>query len=170
MSIYNQLKDEKSFDQHQLYTVEQNKKIIDVLNSLVQINNDRIEGYGRAAEETDASDLKALFNGMMDKSQTLKIQLVSEIRKCGGEHTETTTTLGKAFRIWMDFKAAITGKDRKAILASCEFGEEAAQETYAEAIKESDHLPADVFQMISDQKSQLGDDLNQVMFLISKQS
>lgn len=34
----------------------------------------------------------------------------------------------------MDLKAAITGKDRKAILSSCEYGEDIAVATYEKAM------------------------------------
>lgn len=36
-----------------------------------------------------------------------------------GGIAEGTLISGKFFRVWMDVKAALTGKDRKAILNSC---------------------------------------------------
>ena len=45
------------------------------------------------------------------------------------------TISGNFFRVWMDVKAALTGKDRKAILNSCEFGEDAAVDTYKNALR-----------------------------------
>ncbi len=152
-------------DRNKMYSVETNEKIVEVLNTLVQINNDRIDGYGHAAKETDESDLQGLFNGMAAKSRMLNNQLANEVRKYGGQPTESTTTLGKAFRLWMDFKAALTGKDRKAILASCEFGEDAAQGTYTDAIKESRELPPDIVELIIGQKAQLSEDHNRVKSL-----
>jgi len=38
-----------------------NEKTIDVLNTLIQINNDRIEGYETASKETEEHDLKTMF-------------------------------------------------------------------------------------------------------------
>jgi hypothetical protein len=38
------------------------EKTIEVLNTLITINNDRIEGYDTAAKETDEYDLKNLFS------------------------------------------------------------------------------------------------------------
>jgi len=167
------MKDETQFDdniptdRNKMFSVEANEKIADVLNTLVQINNDRIEGYGRASDETDESDLKGLFNGMMAKSRMLNSELANEVRKYGSQPTESTTTLGKAFRVWMDFKAALTGKNRKAILTSCEFGEDSAQDTYADAIKNGDELPSDIIKLITDQKAQLREDHNHVKSLRS---
>lgn len=137
---------------------DKNEKIVGVLNALIQINNDRIEEYGFAATETDESDLQKLFNGMVAKSHMLNHQLANEVRKYGGQPTESTTTLGKAFRLWMDFKATLTDKDRKAILISCESGEDAVQYTYADAIKKGSGLPSDIIQLITEQKAQLNQD------------
>ncbi|MFV8270979.1 PA2169 family four-helix-bundle protein [Flavobacterium sp. GT2N3] len=112
------------------------EKSIDVLNTLIEINNDRIEGYETASEETEESDLKMLFSELMKTSQKCKMELVSEVQKLGGEPIERTRTTGKFFRVWMDVKAALTGKNRKAILNSCEYGEDVAVDTYAKALKD----------------------------------
>jgi uncharacterized protein (TIGR02284 family) len=109
-------------------------KTIDVLNELITINNDRIEGYQTASEETEEQDLKTLFYGFIRSSQQCKTELESEVVKLGGEVAEGTKTTGKFFRVWMDVKAALTGKDRKAILDSCEFGEDVAKGTYEKVL------------------------------------
>ena len=145
--------------------MDSNEKIVDALNNLVQINNDRIEGYERAAKETEDSDLKSLFNQMASKSHMMKSQLSSEVIKRSGKPTESTTTSGKAFRVWMDFKAALTGKNRKAILSSCEFGEDAAQDTYEGVLKDGNELPTEIVSLISNQKSQLREDHDRVKTL-----
>lgn len=106
------------------------EKTIDVLNSLITINNDRIEGYETASEGTEEHDLKTLFARFISTSQKCKRELIMEVRTLGGEVAEGTKTSGKIYRIWMDVKAALTGKDRKAILDSCEYGEDEAQDTY----------------------------------------
>ncbi|WP_240723501.1 ferritin-like domain-containing protein [Flavobacterium sp. GT3P67] len=106
-----------------------------MLNTLIEINNDRIEGYETASEETEEKDLKTLFSQLMKTSQKCKTELVNEVQKLGGTPIEGTRTTGKFFRVWMDVKAALTGKDRKAILNSCEFGEDVAVATYVKVLK-----------------------------------
>jgi uncharacterized protein (TIGR02284 family) len=142
--------------------MESNEKIVDALNQLIQINNDRIEGYERASKETNETDLKMLFERFASKSNMFKSQLNSEVVKRGGKPNESTTASGKIFRVWMDFKAALTGKDRKAILSSCEFGEDAAQEEYDNVIKSGIGLPSDVMQIITSQKSTLRIDHDEI--------
>src|SRR6188768_3687752 len=108
------------------------EKAIKALNKLIEINNDRIEGYEKAANETNEIDLKTLFNQMASTSMECKAALEKEVLLLGGKPEEGTTTSGKFFRAWMDVKAAISGKDRGAILDSCEYGEDNAKETYEE--------------------------------------
>ena len=101
-----------------------------MLNTLIQINNDRFEGYDTAFRETEEQDLKTLFSQLMLTSQKCKQELVDEVTRYGGTPTESTRLTGKFFRVWMDVKATVTGKDRKGILGSCEYGETVAIETY----------------------------------------
>src|SRR4051812_13043372 len=101
-------------------TKEKTEKIITQLNDLVEINNDRIQGYERAIAETDDEDLTYLFTNMAAHSRSYKSDLSREILSLGGQPTEGTKNSGKLFRAWMDIKAALTGKNRKEILASCE--------------------------------------------------
>ena len=112
-------------------------KTIDVLNELITINNDRIEGYQTASNETDEQDLKTLFSGFIRNSQKCKTELEGEVNRLAGEVAEGTRTSGKFFRVWMDVKAALTGKDHKAILDSCEYGEDVAKGTYEKALKDN---------------------------------
>lgn len=106
------------------------EKTIDVLNSLIIINNDRIEGYKIASKETDETDLKIMFSNFIETSVTCKNELAAEVTKLGGFPNEGTRITGKFFRVWMDVKLALTCNDRKAILDSCKYGEKVALETY----------------------------------------
>ena len=112
----------------------ENEKTIEVLNTLITINNDRIEGYETAAKETEEQELKTLFAQFSSTSQKCKSELITEVSNLGGTAAEGTLISGKFFRVWMDVKAALTGKDRKAILNSCEFGEDAAKDIYEKAL------------------------------------
>lgn len=143
-----------------------NEKAIDVLNSLVEINNDRIEGYETASDETEDSDLKALFSHCTQTSQKCKADLVAEVRRLGGTPTEGTRTDGKFYRAWMDIKAALTGKNRKTILNSCEFGEDVAVDTYHNALKDNTaEITAEQQSMISQQYSLIKADHDKIKTL-----
>ncbi|MBC7903070.1 MAG: PA2169 family four-helix-bundle protein [Gemmatimonadaceae bacterium] len=134
-----------------------NNDLVEVLNDLIQINNDRIEGYNRASGEAKNIDvdLIAIFDKMADESHKYVAELTAEVGRLGGEPTTSTTTSGKIYRVWMDVKATFTGKDRHAILASCEFGEDAAQKAYQQALESDAAMDSEVRQLIATQKSSL---------------
>jgi uncharacterized protein (TIGR02284 family) len=133
----------------------QNEKLTSVLNELVKINNDRIVGYQKAAEETENTALKVVFNKMAGDSRQYHEELSNEIVRLQGRVTTDTTLSGKFYRVWMDIKAAVAGRDRTAILDSCEFGEDAAQEAYQLALESDAEIPADTRQLIVNQKTSL---------------
>ena len=131
----------------------QTQTAIEVLNSLVIINNDRIAGYETASSETDEQDLKSLFAHFITTSQKNKQELVVEVTKLGGEIAEGTLLSGKFYRAWMEVKVALSSKDRKAILDSCEFGEDVAVDAYTEALADNmDDITAEQKTMLNDQQ------------------
>jgi uncharacterized protein (TIGR02284 family) len=66
----------------------------------------------------------------------------------------------------MDVKAALTGKDRKAILNSCEYGEDAAQDTYKNALENDvENLSAAQQTMVKTQHLALKADHDKVKFM-----
>lgn len=134
-----------------------NDNLVGVLNDLIRINNDRIEGYQRATNEArDVDmDLRAIFTRMSDESRQYAAELTQEVVKLGGEPATGTTASGKIYRAWMDVKATFTGHDREAVLASCEFGEDAAQKAYSAALESDAEMTADIRQLIANQKASL---------------
>ena len=116
-------------------------KVIDVLNSLIVINNDRIQGYETAIDEAEDHDLKNTFEQFIQTSRNCREELTAEVVALGGKPEDGTRIDGKIYRAWMDFKALVTGKDRKAILSSCEYGEDVAVNTYEKAMKDPDLGP-----------------------------
>jgi uncharacterized protein (TIGR02284 family) len=55
----------------------------------------------------------------------------------------------------MDIKAAITAKDRKAILSSCEFGEDVAKKHYEEVLMHADGVPPEALEIIRRQQTNI---------------
>ena len=140
-----------------------NKKTVDVLNTLIEINNDRMEGYETASKETEEHDLKSLFSSLIKTSSECKEELIEEVERLGGTHIEGTRITGKFFRTWMDVKAALTGKDRKAILNSCEYGEDVAVDTYNKALKNDfEQLGVEQRAMIEEQRELILADRDQI--------
>jgi uncharacterized protein (TIGR02284 family) len=132
-----------------------NDQITEVISDLVKINNDRIEGYQKAINQTDELDLKELFAQMIAESKTYQVQLNQKLRLEGEERERDSTFAGKIYRAWMDVKATFSGGNRHAILASCEYGEDAAQKAYRQALADDHNLPAEISQLIRNQQQSL---------------
>ena len=134
----------------------ENTQIVDILNDLVAILNDRIEGYTKAKNELEGKeeDLNLLFMDFIDESRNLRNELGEEVVVLKGEIESDTTTRGKVYRIWMDLKDAFAGGDRHSVLAACEYGEDAAQQAYTAALSE-EGLPANLRLIIEKQKQTL---------------
>ncbi|MCY7328980.1 MAG: PA2169 family four-helix-bundle protein [Saprospiraceae bacterium] len=137
--------------------MQNNEELVDALNELVRINYDRVFGYELAIEDVENTDvdLKAVFSKYADQSREYVTHWQQTITSLGGEPVADSTVRGKLFRVWMDFKATLTGKSRQSMLDSCEFGEGAAQRAYQEALETDAHLPDNIRQEIAEQKAEL---------------
>ncbi len=111
------------------------EKSIEVLNKLIEINNDRIQGYETAARGTFEVDLKLLFSQCQQTSEKCKAELVEEVQKLGGVPLDGANTIGKINRVLMDVKSAFGMNDRMAILNSCESVEAIVVDTYSNVLK-----------------------------------
>lgn len=136
--------------------MEDLKKTAEVLNDLIRINNDRIAGYEKAISELPVADvdLKALFSSLIEQSERLKTELQQHISAWENKVDEQTTASGKIYRVWMDVKQTFAVDDRKAVLESCEYGEDAAQKAYRQAEQE-EGISTAAKALISSQKTQL---------------
>ena len=135
----------------------ENEKVIGILNDLVRINHDRVVGYEKAIDELkdEDSDLKTLFSRYITESRQYGQELTGEVTRLGGDPADGTTNSGKVYRVWMDLKAAITGKDRKTVLSNCEFGEDAAQKAYDTALNADVELEPSIRDLVVRQKATL---------------
>lgn len=139
--------------------METNKEIVGILNDLIRINNDRIEGYEKAANDIQDSlfdaEVKTVFYQLAEESRSNKSELISAVIGLGGEPATDTTASGKIYRVWMDVKNTFSGDDTLATLKSCEFGEDAAQKAYKEALESDVNWPVNMLTLISSQQQVL---------------
>ena len=137
--------------------MEANKDLIEVLNDLIRINHDRTEGYHKAVEELKPTDidLKTMFSNMANTSVQYSNALSTEVRNLGGSPAVDSTQSGKLYRVWMDIRSGISARDRKSVLALCEFGEDAALKAYNLALESDAEIPAEIRQLIMDQRASI---------------
>jgi uncharacterized protein (TIGR02284 family) len=129
----------------------------EVLNDLIAINNDRVEGYNKAVNEVDPSDvdLKVFFGKMSTQSRENVAELEKVITDAGGEVEHGTTISGKVYRVWMDIKSTIMGNHKKSALDLCEYGEDAAQHAYDKALESADDLDVETVTLLKKQQYEL---------------
>lgn len=131
--------------------------VIEVLNDLIRINYDRIEGYRKAAEESKEFDITfhPFFTKKADESRKHVSALVEKVRAMGGDPEKDSSTMGKIYRAWMDVKVTFSGNDRQAMISSCEYGEDKAQKAYDDALDSDVGMDGDTRQMLLEQKETL---------------
>lgn len=111
-------------------------KKADTLHELLLFVNDRIEGYKKAAEESQDSELQGYYKQLVSQSQRFANELNDHLRKQGGEREESTTVKGKIYRRFMEASSAVTGHSEKTILTTNIHGEMWALKAYKEALSD----------------------------------
>jgi uncharacterized protein (TIGR02284 family) len=134
-----------------------------VLNDLIETSRDGEKGFRRAAEETTDPELEAVFRKGAARCHAAAHQLQEQVVSLGGKPETGGSALGAAHRGWLDLKAAVTGRDAKAILEECERGEDFAKERYANALKRD--LPEDVHALVERQYQGVIENHNRVKAL-----
>ena len=112
---------------------------ISTLNTLIATTIDSITGYEDSAQNIDNERLREVFRQRANERQQVVQDLRAEVRRLGGEPEEGGSFLGKAHQRFEDLKAAITGRDEKAIINEVERGEDYLKEKFETAL-DSDNL------------------------------
>ncbi|MFA6086151.1 PA2169 family four-helix-bundle protein [Mucilaginibacter sp.] len=151
--------------------METTEKAIEVLNDLIEINNDRIDGFDRASKELGEgdSDLKALFSKFADDSRRNVQELSAVVRQAGGEVETGNSASGTIHRAWLDVRATFSGHDRKSILEECERGEDAIKKAYRDALTEDNGLSTQNTQLIAQQQQVINEGHDRIKALRDSQ-
>lgn len=94
------------------------------LNTLIGTLLDSVEGYQKAAADTDNSRYAEMFNARARERQQAVTKLQAAVARLGGNPEDDSTTAGAIHRGWINLKEAVLGNDDKAIVNSVETGED----------------------------------------------
>jgi len=108
---------------------------ISTLNTLIATTIDSVTGYEDSAKNIHDERLREVFRGRADERQQVVEELRSEVRRLGGDPEEGGSFMGKAHQRFEDLKAAITGRDEKAIINEVERGEDYLKEKWQAALQ-----------------------------------
>jgi uncharacterized protein (TIGR02284 family) len=107
---------------------------IDVLNNLIQTCRDGQNGLEDAASHVENPAIRSFLGEQCRIRARFADQLQQEVWQLGGTPEEYGSAGGTVRRAWMDLKSAVGGGD-KAILSSCEAGEDSAVAQYRSALE-----------------------------------
>ncbi|HEV2799994.1 MAG TPA: PA2169 family four-helix-bundle protein [Pyrinomonadaceae bacterium] len=132
----------------------ENDNAISVLNNLIETCKDGQNGFQTAAEGVKRSDLKSLFYEYSQQRAQFAGELQQEVRRLGGDPTQSGSVAATLHRGWINIKSAVTGEDENAVLAECERGEDSAVSNYKDALEDT-NLPADLRAVVERQYAQV---------------
>ena len=112
---------------------------IATLNTLTATLIDSVNGYEDAAANSESEQFRLLFRERATERTKAVEELRAEVRRLGGNPEDDGSFLGKTHQRFLDLKAAVTGRDEKAIVNEVERGEDYLKEKF-EAALNSDRL------------------------------
>ncbi|MEG3180615.1 PA2169 family four-helix-bundle protein [Sphingomonas sp. LT1P40] len=111
---------------------------IRALNGLIATTIDSIDGYTDAAKDSDNQRLVQMFTARASERRGVATSLQAEVSRLGGNPEDDGTILAGAHRAFLDLKAAVTGKDDKAIVNEVERGEDHIKAKFEDALEDND--------------------------------
>lgn len=108
---------------------------ITTLNTLITTLIDSINGYEDSAANIESQRLQQLFRESAGERQRIVEELRSEVRRLGGNPEDDGSFLGKTHQRFLDLKAAIAGRDEKAVINETERGEDYLKEKFEAALE-----------------------------------
>ena len=97
------------------------------LNTLIGTLIDSVEGYKKAATDTDNTRYATMFNARATERQAAVTGLQAAVSRLGGNPEDDGTTAGAVHRGWINLKEAVLGRDDEAIVNAVESGEDYPQ-------------------------------------------
>jgi uncharacterized protein (TIGR02284 family) len=126
-----------------------NERIVNMLNGLIDISRDGMEGFKTCADDVNDPSLRMYFQNRAQGCLEAVRDLSAEVRKYGGDPDTSGSAAGALHRAWVDIKAAISNNDNAAVLEECERGEAAALIAYENALREE--MPGDLRALLEKQ-------------------
>ncbi len=118
-----------------------NSTDIATLNSLIATTLDSADGYAEAAKDSENPKFGDMFTARSSERRSVVAHLQGEVRRLGGDAEDDGTVLASMHRTFLDLKAAVTGRDDKAIVNEVERGEDHILHKFQEALKDEKLSP-----------------------------
>jgi uncharacterized protein (TIGR02284 family) len=132
-------------------TYQSTKDVASTLNELIETCIDGAKGFEAAANAIDDVSLKNELMRFSQQRNDFAMELQRLVRGAGLEPTESGSVAGALHRGWIHLKDALSTRDRYAILAECERGEDSAVAEYRKATDNG--LPGDIEPIVLEQSA-----------------
>ncbi|HKJ78781.1 MAG TPA: PA2169 family four-helix-bundle protein [Prolixibacteraceae bacterium] len=145
------------------------KKLKNDLEKIIDICNDGVNGYEKAADKIEDKDesLKTLFLRFSQQRKGFIENIKTEGIRLGIEFKETGTVKGFFHRTWLTAKANFASNEKEKVINEAMTGEKEALEVYAKVVsdnglpeylrdtlKEQQHLIKIAIQQLNDLKAE----------------
>lgn len=114
------------------------KDEVAALNTLTATLIDSVTGYEDAAANIDSPRLQELFRERASERRKIVEEFRSAVRGLGGDPEDDGSFLGKAHQRFLDLKAAIAGRDEKAVIDEVDRGEDYLKSKFQAALQSGD--------------------------------
>lgn len=108
---------------------EKNEGAVPV-RSLVTTLIDSVNGYRDAAAHAESTQFQELFRSLADERSAVVEDLRREVTEIGSDAPDDGSVMGKTHQRFLDLKAALTGRDDKAVINEVERGEDYLKEKF----------------------------------------
>jgi len=124
-------------------------RTIDTLNDLIETSKDGEYGFRACAEQAASPELKRLFEERAASCKSAASQLQAHVVDLGGAPQTGGSAVGTVHRGWVALRSILSTYDDLAVLEECERGEDAARESYEEALRQD--LPPRIRNLVQQQ-------------------
>lgn len=119
------------------------------LNTLIATLIDSVNGYQKAAADTDNRRYAEMFNARAQERQQAIARLQAVVARLGGNPEDEGSTAGAMHRGWIDLKEAVLGRDDRAIVKEVERGEDYLKNKF-ETVLDNKDLPAEAIAAVEE--------------------
>ena len=111
---------------------------VHILNSLIETTIDSVDGYERAARESQNPEFRRIFEERAFERRRVCDELRQEVARMGGEVEDDGSVLAKAHRSFLKIRDAVAGGDDKQVIDEVERGEDFIKNKYEVAMRDEE--------------------------------
>src|SRR5919201_4793937 len=112
------------------------RDVVSTLNDLIETCKDSEEGFRHAAQHVMNREIRSPLETYAQQVARFADELQAEVRYLGGNPDEHDVFDGLAHPGWITLTRKLTGEDETAVMAECDCGVDALEQSYAHALEQ----------------------------------